>query len=110
MTLVVFVFATTLMLAEGLRKTLVNTGSYDNVLILRSASSTEIQSSIDRYQASVVETQPEIAIGEQGRRLIAKELSVIINLPKKKNRKTFPCHNQRNPGTVNSPETTSKFN
>lgn len=90
MTLVVFVFATTLMLAEGLRKTLVNTGSYDNVLILRSASSTEIQSSIDRYQASVVETQPEIAIGEQGRRLIAKELSVIINLPKKRTEK--PSH------------------
>jgi hypothetical protein len=30
MALVVFVFAAILMLAEGLRKTLVETGSYDN--------------------------------------------------------------------------------
>lgn len=87
MMLVVFVFATTLMLAEGLRRTLVNTGAYDNVLILRRASQSEIQSGIDRYQASVIETQPEIAIGENGRRLIAKELAVIINLPKRRTEK-----------------------
>jgi putative ABC transport system permease protein len=87
MMLVVFVFATTLMLTEGLRKTLVNTGAYDNVLILRRASQSEIQSGIDRYQASVIQTQPEIAIGENGRRLIAKELAVIINLPKKRTEK-----------------------
>ena len=34
MALVVFVFAAMLMLAEGLRKTLVDTGSYDNVVPL----------------------------------------------------------------------------
>ncbi|NUN22236.1 MAG: ABC transporter permease, partial [Candidatus Jettenia caeni] len=83
MALVAFVFATTLMLAEGLRKTLVNTGSYDNGIVLRRASNSEIQSGIDRYQASVVETQPEIAIGENGQRLVAKEMVVIINLQKR---------------------------
>jgi len=83
MALVVFVFATILMLAEGLRKTLVDTGSYDNVIVIRRASTTEVQSGIDRYQASIVETQPEIAIGQNGRRLAAKELMVIINLPKR---------------------------
>lgn len=83
MALVAFVFATTLMLAEGLRKTLVNTGSYDNAIVLRRASNSEIQSGIDRYQASVVETQPEIAIGENGQRFVAKEMVVIINLQKK---------------------------
>ncbi|WKZ18397.1 MAG: ABC transporter permease [Candidatus Jettenia sp. CY-1] len=87
MALVTFVFATTLMLAEGLRKTLVNTGSYDNVIILRRASNSEIQSGIDRYQASVVETQPEIAIGENGQRLVAKEMVVIINLQKRRSEK-----------------------
>jgi ABC-type antimicrobial peptide transport system permease subunit len=83
MALVVFVFATILMLAEGLRKTLVDTGSYDNVIIIRRASTTEVQSGIDRYQASVAETQPEIAIGHNGRKLAAKEMVVIINLPKR---------------------------
>jgi putative ABC transport system permease protein len=35
MALVVFVFAAILMLANGLKKTLVETGSYDNVVVLR---------------------------------------------------------------------------
>lgn len=90
MALVVFVFATILMFAEGFRKTLVDTGSYDNVIVIRRASTSEVQSSIDRYQASIIETQPEIATGENGRKLMAKELVVIINLPKRGSEK--PSH------------------
>ena len=48
MALVVFVFAAVLMLDEGLRKTLVDTGSPDNVVVTRRASGTEVQSGIDR--------------------------------------------------------------
>ncbi len=83
MALVVFVFAATLMLVEGLRKTLVQTGSYDNAVVIRKASSTEIQSGVDRLQASVVETQPEIAVGADGNLLLAKEVVVLISLPKR---------------------------
>uniref|UniRef100_A0A831U0N4 ABC transporter permease n=1 Tax=Geobacter metallireducens TaxID=28232 RepID=A0A831U0N4_GEOME len=82
MALVVFVFAATLMLAEGLRKTLVDTGSYDNVVVIRKSAQTEVQSGIDRSQAAVVETQPEVAIAG-GERLAAKELVVLISLPKR---------------------------
>lgn len=85
MALVVFVFASIIMLAEGLQKTLVETGSSDNVVILRQSAETEVQSRIDRYQASIVETLPEIAIGEEGQRLVAKELLVLITLQKKYN-------------------------
>lgn len=83
MALVVFVFASVLMLAEGLRKTLVETGSYDNVVVIRKASNSETMSGVDRVQASVVETQPEIAIGEKGRKLIAKEIVVLVNLSRR---------------------------
>lgn len=83
MALVVFVFAATLMLAEGLRMTLVQTGSPDNVVVIRKASATEIQSGVDRLQASVIETQPEIAVGTDGRLLLAKEIVVLISLPKR---------------------------
>ena len=83
MALVVFVFAAILMLAEGLQKTLVETGSYDNVVVIRKASVSEVQSGVDRLQASIVETQPEIAIGSEGQRLLAKELVVLIALPKR---------------------------
>lgn len=83
MALVVFVFAAILMLAEGLQKTLVETGSYDNVVVIRRSSSSEVQSGIERLQASIVETQPEIAGGLDGRPFLAKELVVLINLPKR---------------------------
>ncbi len=83
MALVVFVFAAVLMLAEGLQKTLVETGSYENVVVIRKAAGSEVQSGIDRVQASIVETQPEIATGTDGKPLVAKELVVLIALPKR---------------------------
>jgi putative ABC transport system permease protein len=83
MALVVFVFASIVMLAEGLRKTLVDTGSFDNVIVLRRSAGSEVQSGIERNQASIVETQPEIAMGRNGKKLIAKELVVLITLQKR---------------------------
>ena len=73
MALVVYVFATVLMLEEGLRKTLVDTGSWDNVVVTRRSAGTEVQSGVDRQQAGVVESQPEVAIGANGARLVSKE-------------------------------------
>lgn len=83
MALVVFVFATVLMLEEGLKKTLVETGAWDNVVVIRRASQTEVQSGIDRPQAAVVETLPEIAVGLGGQRLVSKEIVVLMNLYKR---------------------------
>jgi ABC-type antimicrobial peptide transport system permease subunit len=83
MALVVFVFASILMLAEGLQKTLVETGSYDNVVVIRRSSGAEVQSGVDRLQASIVETLPEIAAGPGGRPLLAKELVVLITMEKR---------------------------
>ena len=83
MALVVFVFSAILMLAEGLRKTLVETGSYDNVVVVRKGSTSEVMSGVTRLQASIVETQPEVAIGADGQLLLAKEMVVLIALPKR---------------------------
>ncbi len=83
MALVVFVFASILMLSEGLKKTLVESGSYDNVVVIRKASSSEVQSAVERIQASIVETQPEVAVGPDGKPMLAKELVVLINLVKR---------------------------
>jgi len=87
MALVVFVFATILMLAEGLERTLVETGSADNVVVIRKGSASEVMSGVERAQAAVVEVQPEVAVGRDGRRLLAKELVVLIALPKRGNGK-----------------------
>ncbi len=83
MALVVFVFATVLMLEEGLRKTLVETGSYDNVVVIRRSSQTEVQSVIDRVQAAIIESLPEVAFGADGGRLVSKETVVLVNLIKR---------------------------
>ncbi|MEN6616555.1 MAG: ABC transporter permease [Syntrophorhabdus sp.] len=83
MALVVFVFTTILMLARGLQQTLVETGSYDNVVIIRKGSGSEVQSWIDRAQAGIIETDPLVATGQDGKPLVARELVVLIGLPKK---------------------------
>ncbi len=83
MALVVFVFAATLMLAEGLRQTLVATGSYDNVIVIRKSANSEVQSGVERAQAAIVESLPEVAVGADGQPLLDKELVVLINLVKR---------------------------
>src|SRR5512135_299264 len=83
MALVVFVFAAVLMLAAGLRKTLVQTGSFDNAVVIRKGSQSEVQSGIDRTQAAIIATQPEAAIAQNGQPLLAKEMVVLIELPKR---------------------------
>ncbi|MBU6483721.1 MAG: ABC transporter permease [Betaproteobacteria bacterium] len=83
MALVVYVFASVLMLAAGLRQTLVSTGQDDNVVVIRRGSQTEVQSGIDRSQAGIIESLPDIAVAADGRRLISKEPVVLISLPKR---------------------------
>lgn len=82
MALVVFVFAAILMMAEGLQKTLVETGSYDNVVVIRKGSASEVMSGVDREQAAIVEMLTQVAIGLNGQRLLAKEVVVLIALQK----------------------------
>jgi len=83
MALVVYVFAAVLMLSAGLRATLVATGQDDNVVVIRAGSQTEVQSGIDRTQAAVVESLPDVALAEDGRPLVSKEPVVLINLTKR---------------------------
>ncbi len=83
MALVVFVFAAVLMLDAGLKKTLVSTGSLDNAILLRQSAQTEIQSSVYRDQASLIETLPEVAHGVHGEPLVSKETLVLTQIPKR---------------------------
>ncbi|MBI4549135.1 MAG: ABC transporter permease [Ignavibacteriae bacterium] len=81
--LVVFVFAAVLMLAYGVEKTLVDTGSDDNVIAIRRAAHAELMSQIGREAANVIETQPEVALSSDGKPLVTKEVYVVINLLKR---------------------------
>jgi ABC-type lipoprotein release transport system permease subunit len=83
MALVVYVFATVLMMTEGIRATLVATGQPDNVIVLRKGAGAEINSGISREQAAILEALTGIASGRDGRPLISKEPVVLNNLPKR---------------------------
>lgn len=83
MALVVFVFASVLMLAEGLRATLVQTGSSANALVVRKGSKSEIESIIERTVAPLVETRPQIARAADGTPLAAREVVVLMSLTKR---------------------------
>ena len=83
MALVVFVFAAALMLAEGLRATLVQTGTAGNAVVLRKGSKSEIESVVDRGNAALVETRAQVARDADGSPLAAREVVVLINLAKR---------------------------
>jgi ABC-type lipoprotein release transport system permease subunit len=83
MALVVFAFAAIVMLAEGLETTLVDSGSYQNAIVIRKSSNSEVQSGVSRDEAAIVETQPEVARDAHGQPLVAKEVVVLINLRKR---------------------------
>ena len=78
--LVVFVFATVLMLDAGLKRTLVTTGEPDNVVVIRKGAETEIQSGVQRDQARIVEMDAAVAVGPGGERMVSKETVVLISL------------------------------
>lgn len=81
--LVVFVFSAVLMMAYGVQKTLVATGSPDNVKISRKSSTGEITSIIDVDVQNIIRTLPQIAKNEKGEPLVSAEPVVVINLNRK---------------------------
>ncbi|HEY1226836.1 MAG TPA: ABC transporter permease, partial [Ramlibacter sp.] len=81
--LVVFVFAAVLMLNAGLHATMVTTGQYDNVVLIRSSSETEVQSSVPREQADAAVSNPAVALSPDGLPLASRESVVLIALDKR---------------------------
>src|SRR5207248_9093224 len=104
--LVVFVFAGVLMLARGLEAALVETGSPDNVIVLRRSATSELSSQVDRATADVLEAESGVARGAEGRALLSREVVLVIDLYKKKSnalgnvsiRGVSPRASERRPG------------
>lgn len=80
--MVVFVFAAVLMLANGIRQTLVATGSADNVLIARKAANGEISSIILNDTYGIITSLPQVAKTSDGKPIATGDVVVIINLTK----------------------------
>ncbi len=82
--LVVFVFVGAQMLSNGLRTTLISTGSDDNVVVIRRSSQTEVQSIISYDQAQLISASPEIVGAREGGPLFTNEIYVLISLANRK--------------------------
>lgn len=80
--LVVFVFTAVLMLATGIRKTLVATGSIENVIVARKAANGEISSIILNDTYNIMLSMPQVAKASDGKPIASGDVVVIINIPK----------------------------
>lgn len=78
--LVVTVLIGALALASGFQKALVETGSPQNVLVLRTGADSEISSGVSRDAANILRALPEVAKDAQGQPQISAELVVLTNL------------------------------
>jgi ABC-type lipoprotein release transport system permease subunit len=81
--LVVAVFVAMLALANGFITALVQTGSADNVLLLRRGADSELSSGIPREAISIISASPHIATGADGRPMVSPETYIVINIPRK---------------------------
>ncbi len=80
--LVVFVFAAVLMMAYGVEKTLVATGSTDNVLVARKAANGEISSILLANDYNTVLTLPHVARNPDGSPVATGDVVVVFNQEK----------------------------
>jgi putative ABC transport system permease protein len=76
--LVVFVLAATLMLTEGLRRALADSGKPDNAIVLRKGSDAEMPSSIEDATVNLVKGAPGLAKSADGQPLVIAEAVVVL--------------------------------
>jgi putative ABC transport system permease protein len=79
---VVGVLVAVLSMAKGFEHTLQATGSEDNVIVMRSGSSSELDSSLSGEQVNIIEQAPGL-LRDEGRGLVSAELYVMVDLDKK---------------------------
>jgi putative ABC transport system permease protein len=79
--LVVFVLASSLMLSNGIKQTLVSTGAQDRALVIRKGSDTELASSIENPKVGIIESAPGVK-KEGNTPLGAGEVVVVVALEK----------------------------
>ncbi|WP_437925109.1 ABC transporter permease [Sorangium sp. So ce291] len=80
--LVVFVFASVLMLANSVERTLGRTARSDVAVVIRKGSDVEMASSVEEQQIGVILASPEVARRQDGKPDGVAEVVAVINLDK----------------------------
>src|SRR5258705_3522938 len=71
-----------LALASGFQAALLETGSDDNLLIMRKRADSEISSGVTRDAANILRALPDVATGADGRPQVSAEVVVLTNKPR----------------------------
>ena len=71
-----------LALASGFQAALLETGTDDNLLVMRKGADSEISSGITRDAANILRALPEVATGADGHPLVSAEVVVLTNKPR----------------------------
>ncbi len=80
--LVVAILVGAFALASGFQAALVETGSPENLIVLRTGADSEISSGISRDAANILRALPDVQAGPDGRALASAEMVVLINAPR----------------------------
>src|SRR6185503_13873919 len=80
MALVVTVFIAMSALARGFQTALAETGSAENVLLLRKGADSEMSSGLSRDAVNAISAMPFVARGPDGQPMVSAETFVVINL------------------------------
>lgn len=80
--LVVFVLASSLMLAQGVRRTMVSSGSPDHALVLRKGSEAELSSGIETKYKGLILAAPGVKKDASGAPIGAGEVVVVLAMNK----------------------------
>src|SRR5262245_45353050 len=81
--LVVAVFVALMSLATGMSKTFTSSGDPRNVIVLRKSAQTETNSAVTKEEFQVIRYLPGIDPGASGQPLVAPELIILVNLPRR---------------------------
>ena len=80
--LVVAILVGAFALASGFQAALIETGSPENLIVLRTGADSEISSGISRDAANILRALPDVQVGADGRPLASAEMVVLINQPR----------------------------
>lgn len=82
MALVVAILIGALALASGFQAALIQTGSTENLIALRTGADSEISSGVSRNAANILRALPDVAVGPDRRPLVSTDMVVLINAPR----------------------------
>src|SRR5262245_10461014 len=80
--LVVFVFSASLMLSEGVKKTLSSSGRRDHAIVMRKGADGELASSVEVNLLSLISAAPGVEKGTDGQPTSVGEIVVVLAMNK----------------------------